>query len=55
MFLNSLLRLPLPVVLALCAMLLVLAVLARVVAGLHRPVVIRAPGPVRATTESGQH
>jgi hypothetical protein len=37
MFLNTLLRLPLPVVMALCALLLLLAVLARVVADLRRP------------------
>jgi heme A synthase len=47
MFLNTLLRLPLPVVLALCAALLVLAVLARVVAGLRRPAVVKAPKPAR--------
>jgi hypothetical protein len=43
MFLNTLLRLPLPVVLALGALMLLAAVMARVVAGLRRPVVVRVP------------
>jgi hypothetical protein len=45
MVVTALLHLPLPVLLALAAIALLLAVLARVVVSLHRPVVIRAAEP----------
>jgi hypothetical protein len=45
MLIGAFLRLPLPVLLALAALLLGLAVLARVVAGLRKPVVIIAAEP----------
>jgi hypothetical protein len=51
MFINTLLHLPLPVVLALGALLLLMALMARVVAGLRRPVVVRAPAPRGARSE----
>jgi hypothetical protein len=50
MFLDALLRLPMPVVLALAVLLLLLAVVARVLLALRRPVVVRPaePAPVDA-------
>jgi heme A synthase len=53
MFLNTLLNLPLPVVLALCALLLLLAAMARVVAGLRRPAVVRTAARARAPAGRG--